>query len=114
MGQDGWVHRWQSPVTALNLANVPSSINTVERLAVWALQTLHDAANGQTVNVTQGQGQQPAASCSFGITADNVDRYILAAYIPMDFSALNDPAMKTWMAAQEITTAPANAVFFQN
>jgi hypothetical protein len=47
------------------------------------------------------------AQCQTAVTADNVNRFILTAYIPLELSDLNDPEQKTWMAAKDIAaTAP--------
>lgn len=94
-------------VASLNLASIPSSINTYERLAVWAIQCLQSVANGAQANVVAGAESVPVAQCQVGVTADNIDRFILTAYLPLDRSELNSPTEKTWMAAKDIAaTAP--------
>lgn len=94
-------------MAALNLANIPSGINSYERLAVWSIQCLQSIANGEETNVVVNEPAVPTAQCQTGVTADNRDRFILTAYIPMDRDALNSPTAKTWMAAQDIAnTAP--------
>jgi hypothetical protein len=41
------------------------------------------------------------------VTADNADRFVVSAYIPMNRNNLNSPSEKTWMAATDISaTAP--------
>lgn len=94
-------------MAALTLASIPSSINTYERLAVWAIQCLQSIANGEEVNVVQNEPASQVAQCQVSVTADGRDRFILSAYVPCDRNALNAPTAKTWMAATDIAaTAP--------
>lgn len=94
-------------MAALTLSSIPSSINTYERLAVWAIQCLQSIANGEEVNVVQNEPPAQVAQCQVSVTADGRDRFILAAYVPLDRNALNSPTAKTWMAASDIAaTAP--------
>lgn len=114
--QDSRVSFQDHPVTmaALTLASIPSSINTYERLAVWSLQCLQSIANGERVNAVQGSGNVPIAQCQTAITADNVERFVLTAYIPLDQNALNDGDSKTWMAAKDIATAAPHSNLLSN
>lgn len=105
---------FESHVSALTLANIPSNINTYERLAVWAVQCCQSIANGQEANVVAGQESVPTAQCQVAVTADNVDRFILTAYIPVDRDALNSGSEKTWMAAQDIATAAPHSNLLSN
>jgi hypothetical protein len=101
-------------MTALNLANIPSNINTYERLAVWAVQCLQSIGNGTQVNVYQGVGAYPIAQAQVAITSDNVPRFILSAYIPVDMNELNSGSQKTWMAATAIATAAPGSNLLTN
>jgi len=92
-------------VTALNLASIPSNINTYERLLVWAAQCCVSISNGQQVNVETGGAQVPLVQVAVGVTADNTNRLIVSAYLPVDFDALNSGTQKTWMAAKDISSA---------
>ncbi len=102
------------PVASLTLASIPSSINTYERLAVWAIQCCQSIANGQEANVIAGAESVPTAQCQVAVTADNVDRFILTAYIPMDRNALNSATAKTWMAASDIAAAAPHSNLLSN
>ena len=102
------------PVAALTLANIPSSINTYERLAVWAIQCCQSIANGEEVNVVAGASSVPIAQCQVAVTADNADRFILTAYIPVDRNALNSSTAKTWMAASDIASAAPHTNLLSN
>ena len=101
-------------MAALTLANIPSNINTFERLAVWAVQCLQSVANGEEVNVVAGASSAPIAQCQVAVTADNQDRFILTAYIPMDRDALNSGTEKTWMAAQDVSLAQPHSNLLSN
>ncbi len=101
-------------MAALTLADIPSNINTYERLAVWAAQCCQSIANGQQVGVIVNQAAQPTAQVQVAVTADNVDRFIVTAYIPLDRDALNDAAQKTWMAANDISENAPHANLLTN
>lgn len=101
-------------VSALTLANIPSHINTYERLVVWATQALQNISNGQEVNVQQNTDAQQIASCSLVVTTDGVYRAMCISYIPMDQSQINNPTEKTWMAAQDISAAAPHTSFLSN
>ena len=92
-------------MAALTLGTIPSNINTYERLAVWALQCCQSIANGEEVNVVAGQASLPIAQCQVAVTADNADRFVLTAYVPLDRNELNSGTEKTWMAAKDISLA---------
>ena len=101
-------------MTALSRSSIPPGINTYERLAVWAMQCLQNIANGQQVNVIEGQGQVPQAQVQLGVRADNVTSFYLSAYIPVDLPALNSPTQKTWMSAVDIATAAPHSNFLSD
>jgi hypothetical protein len=101
-------------MAALTLSAIPSSINTYERLAVWAIQCLQSIANGEEVNVVANASSVPIAQCQVAVTADNLDRWILTAYIPLDRNGLNSSTAKTWMAANDISTATPHTNLLSN
>ena len=92
-------------MAALDLATIPSNINSYERLAVWACQCLQSSANGEEVNVISGGSSVPIAQVQVAVTADNVDRFVVSAYVPIDRDDLNSATQKTWMAARDISNA---------
>lgn len=101
-------------MAALTLADIPSNINTYERLAVWAIQCCQSIANGEEVNVVAGASSVPISQCQVAVTADNVDRFVLTAYIGCDRDELNSGTQKTWMAAKDISAAQPNANLLSN
>jgi hypothetical protein len=101
-------------MAALSLANIPSNINSFERLVVWGMQCLQSSANGEEVNVVAGAASAPIAQCQVAVTADNQDRFILTAYIPVDRDALNSETEKTWMAAKDVSLAQPHSNLLSN
>lgn len=101
-------------MAALTLSNIPSNINTYERLAVWAIQCCQSIANGQEANVIAGAESVPTAQCQVAVTADNTDRFVLTAYIPLDRDELNSGTEKTWMAAKDIALADPHSNLLSN
>ena len=101
-------------MAALTLADLPSNINTYERLAVWAAQCCQSIANGQQVGVIVNQAAQPTAQVQVAVTADNTDRFIVTAYIPLDRDALTDANQKTWRAANDISENAPHANLLAN
>jgi hypothetical protein len=104
----------ESQVAALTLSSIPSNINTYERLAVWVIQCLQSIANGQEANVVAGAASVPTAQCQVAVTADNVDRFVLTAYVPLNRDGLNSGTEKTWMAAQDIAAAAPHTNLLSN
>jgi hypothetical protein len=101
-------------MTALTLASIPSNINSYERLLIWAAQAIQSAANGATINAIQGAGSQPTVQVQVVVAADNSDRFVVSAFIPVDRDGLNSPTAKTWMAATDVTTATPHTNFATN
>lgn len=98
----------------LAVANIPSGINTYERLAVWVIQALQNVGNGMEVNVQRDAQAQPIASAQLVTTADGVYRWMVTAYLPCDQNAINSPTEKTWMSAMAISSATPHATFLSN
>jgi hypothetical protein len=101
-------------MAALTLANIPSSINTYERLLMWAAQCCQSIANGVEINAVPGTESVPLAQVQIAKTADNVDRAICVVYLPVDYSALNSSTQKTWMAADNISAATPHSNLLSN
>ena len=101
-------------MAALTLASIPSNINTYERLLVWAAQCVQSSANGKQVNVVSSDASYPACQVQTAITADNAERFIVTAYLPLDADALNSAEQKTWMATQDISEADPHENLLSN
>ena len=96
-------------MAALDLSTIPSSINSYERLLVWAAQCCQSIGNGQQTNVISNGASQPTCQVQLGVVADNTDRFIITAYVPYDLGELNSSENKTWMAAEDIAQSAPNA-----
>ena len=101
-------------MAALDLATIPSNINSYERLFVWAAQCCQSIGNGQQTNVINNGASQPTCQVQVGVVADNTDRFIITAYVPYDIAELNSPTEKTWMAATDISQSAPNANLLSN
>jgi len=101
-------------VSTLSLATIPSNINSYERLAAWVIQALQSANSGLTVKVVEGQPSPPVAQVQLATMADGSLRFVLQAYIEVDEAELNSGSEKTWMAAQDISTAAPNVTYGSN
>lgn len=101
-------------MAALDLGTIPSSINTYERLAMWAGQCCQSLANGKEVNATPGDQSVPLAQVQVAKTADNVDRAIVVLYLEVDYDELNSGTEKTWMAVKDISSAGPHANLLSN
>jgi hypothetical protein len=101
-------------MSAFVVGNLPTNINTFERLAFWVAQVLQDTTNGQAVNVIQNEGSVPRAQVQLSKLADGSDAAIVSLYIPIDFDQLNSTTEKTWMAAMDMATAAPNSVYLAN
>lgn len=101
-------------MAALNLDNIPSNINTYERLLVWSAMCCQDIANGEQVNAVSGLAQTPLVQVQQGVTADNRPRFIVSAYLPVDVPELANPEQKLWMATEDIALAQPHVNFLGN
>lgn len=101
-------------MTALNLADIPPEINTLERLLVWAAGALQVACNGKTVNVVDNEQQQPRCSLGKGVLANDEPNYLVSAYIPVDLAAEQDRTQGTWMAAKDLTNTSIHPNYLES
>ena len=101
-------------MAALTLSEIPSNINTYERLLGWAAQCCQSISNGTQVSVITNAAAVPQAQVQVAVTADNVDRFIVTAYVACDVDALNDANNKTWMAAEDIGQNQPNTNLLSN
>lgn len=101
-------------MAALSLSIIPAGINSYERLLVWAAQCVQSIANGQQVNAVEGVGSVPLCQVQVAVTADNEDRFVISAYIPMDRNQLNSGVQKTWMAAEDVALTAPHANMLSN
>jgi hypothetical protein len=92
-------------------ANLPSSINTVERVFIWAAQLLSFLCATMTRPVYYND--EPARVCQVNVIRgqDNVLYYQVIGHIAINETELNSATAKTWMAAQDASSSSLPAVF---
>lgn len=101
-------------MTAINLAtDIPSQINTVEKLAAWCSQVLANLNPSATAIEGVGYTERIAQSGTFYVAADNKYRRLirLSLEVSPDFEA---GGQKPWQYVQEISNTPIPAAFKSN
>lgn len=101
-------------MTALNITtDIPSGINTLEKLAAWANLTL--ANINPTLTAIEGVGytERVAQAGVFYVAADNKYRLLGRASIQISPDYLAGGA-KLWTYAQELSNAAIPATFKSN
>lgn len=101
-------------MATLALNTIPSNINSYERLLVWAAQAIQSSANGQTISAVDGAGSQPTCQVQVAVAADNTNRFVVSAFIPLVLADLNSSSQKTWMAAADVSASAPHANFGTN
>jgi hypothetical protein len=101
-------------MTALNISTqIPSQIDTVEKLASWALMTLATVNPTLTVLETQNSGQIRAQASLFR-NADGTMCILLRANLPVDSNIFSDRSKKSWQFTQELTNTVIPTNFTAN
>lgn len=101
-------------MTALVInTDIPSSIVTVEQLAVWANKCLWQL--NPAVNATEGENyvQRAIQSGEFYIAANNTTRHIGRQSIEM-LPEIHTGPLKDWMYAKELSTTALTAAMKAN
>ena len=101
-------------MTALNIAtDIPSNVNTLEKLAVWASNCLFTL--NPTVNATEGESyvQRAAQAGTYYIAAVNKTRHVGRQSIILTdgYSVGSD---KQWFYAEPLSDAPLTAAMKAN
>lgn len=101
-------------MTAINITtDIPSQINTLEKLAAWANLAL--ANINPTLQATEGVGysERVAQAGIFFVLADNKYRFLGRSSIEISPDYLAGGS-KTWNYAQELSNTPLPALFRSN
>jgi len=101
-------------MTAINVAtDIPSGINTLEKLAAWACLSLANV--NPTVEVIEGVGyvERAAQAGPFFVPSENKHRLLcrLSMQISADYQA---GGAKTWSYVQELSNTTLPATFKTN
>lgn len=101
-------------MTALNPAtDIPSQINTLEKLAVWVGMAMANINPSLTVIEGVGYTERACQSNIFYVAADDAHRALIRQSIKMD-AAYQAGGLKMWMFAQELSTNPIPSIFKSN
>lgn len=101
-------------MTAINIAtDVPSQIDSLEKLAYWAISAL--ATINPTMVVVEGQGysERAAQAGTFYVQVDNKFRFLGRVSLQMSSDYLAGGA-KAWQFAQDLSNSPMPAIFKSN
>ncbi|PLZ95294.1 glucose-6-phosphate dehydrogenase [Fischerella thermalis CCMEE 5268] len=101
-------------MTAINIAtDIPSAINTLEKLAVWSGLALANINPSLTAIEGVGYTERVSQAGIFYIQADNKYRCLIRHSIPMSADYLAGGA-KQWTFAQELSNTAIPAIFKSN
>lgn len=101
-------------MTALTIStDIPSNINTLERLHAWSGYALSFVNPTLGVLEAEGRAEKVAQSAIFQ-AADNTYRILTRACLPINANYTNDRAIKIWMHTEEVSNVVLPAAFKQN
>lgn len=103
-------------MVTLNIAtDIPTNINTVERLSAWCALVLQSTAGSVLINeVAGGAPELAASSAPFQITAVSNDfHFRLLSRQSLRLSADWYSSNRLWMGVQELATGSVPAAFRQ-
>ncbi len=90
-------------MTALNLTDIPSNIDTLEKLGMWVGFALSEINLATSATEAPGYTQRVAQAGIFYVETDNRHRALIRLSIPVDKSYLSGKS-NTWTYAQELTS----------
>lgn len=101
-------------MSSLNIStDIPSQINTLERLTAWCGYTL--AFCNPTVTVVEAVNRtEKAAQAIIFQSADDVYRILIRACLPVDPSFMNDRTVKVWQQTEELANVVIPPAFKTN
>lgn len=95
--------------------DIPTNIDTVERLVAWGSVLLFDLNRGRFYKELDGDnGAVPLITSGIVEAADGTDRLITRIAIPYDPIFRTDKTQKIWMYAQEFAETEIPAAFKTN
>ena len=90
-------------MTTLTLSQIPSNINTLEKLALWTALTLRALNGGNAIVEANGLLPEPVAQCPVIETQNNGVRHIVRLNIGLNPNYASDKTKKLWEFAEELT-----------
>lgn len=93
----------------ISTTDIPSNINTLERLVAWGAYTLAFVNPTLAVLETPDRVEKVAQAAIFQ-AADDTYRLLVRACLPVNSNFMNDRSIKLWQHTNEIsnTAIPAN------
>jgi hypothetical protein len=90
-------------MTTLTLNQIPSNINTLEKLALWTALTLRSLNGSNAIVEANGLLPEPVAQCPTIESPNNGVRQIVRLNIGLNPNYASDKTKKLWEFAEELT-----------
>lgn len=101
-------------MTAINIATqIPSQIDTLEKLHAWSAQALFAINPGLTIIEGVGYTERAAQAGNFWVAADSKTRMICRTSLEVSPDHLSAPG-KPWIFVQPLSNTPLPASFSGN
>ncbi|MEA5447319.1 hypothetical protein VB780_01980 [Leptolyngbya sp. CCNP1308] len=91
-------------MTTFAPANLPASVNTVEKLAMWSLGILYQLHKNSRYQESEAAPLVPLITAQDGLAADKSERIIFRSSLPLSDS-WREQTTKFWQESQEISNA---------
>lgn len=91
-------------MTAFNVNDIPSSVNTLEELAVWSMTILDEIYPEKVITEAPGRTIRQVECAPFYIDTADVPGWFTVARFSLPMAANWRQASKPWAAVQEIGT----------
>jgi len=91
-------------MTAFVPANMPASVNTVEKVALWSLGILYQLHKNSRYQESEAAPLVPFLTAQDGLAADKSERIIFRASLPLS-DTWRQQTTKFWQEGQEISNA---------
>ncbi|MGB3201112.1 MAG: hypothetical protein WBA99_09425 [Nodosilinea sp.] len=97
-------------MTAFAPANLPASVDTVEKLSAWANGVLYQLHKNNRYQESDEAPLVPLITAQDGVAADKNERIIFRSSLPLS-TDWRTQTTKYWQEVQEISTAPIPTSF---
>lgn len=102
-------------MTAINIStDIPSSINSLERLVVWSIMALRRTNPTLAVTEVADESPQKVAYSALTNTDDGKIRFIGRVSIEIDAAYAEDNTTKLWMKAIDLSNTQLPAAYKTN
>ncbi|MGB5972690.1 MAG: hypothetical protein WBG38_05200 [Nodosilinea sp.] len=97
-------------MTAFAPANLPASVNTIEKLAAWSNGILYQLHKNSRYQESEAAPLVPLITAQDGLAADKSERIIYRSSIPLSDN-WRSQTTKYWQEVQEISNAAIPTTF---